>query len=361
VQEEEPTVKKSITVGMDIGDKKTAICVVDSEGQKLREAEIATTEAGLRKFISGYNGYAVTVAMETGTHSPWVSRLLGCEGWEVLVGDARKLRMIWKSDRKSDRRDAEMLARVARFDRKILSPIQHRNGQAQADLALIKARDMLVRMRCGLVNHVRGTVKTLGGRIPSCSTEAFSRRAEEHIPGNLRAAVMPLLEEISRLGEQIKRYDKRITSLGEERYPETGLLRQVGGVGSLTALAYVLTLEDPDRFKKSRTVGAFLGMTPRRDQSGVTDKQLRITKAGNGYMRRLLVGCAHYILGPFGPDSDLRRHGLKLMARGGKNAKKRAVVAVARKLSVLLHRLWKTGGLYDPLYNADRAHVTKAA
>ncbi len=353
--------KKSITVGMDLGDRKIAVCVLDEEGRKVEEVEIANTESGVKKFISGYQGYSVRVAMETGTHSPWVSRMLKREGCEVLVGNARKLRMIWKSARKSDRRDAEMLARVARYDRELLSPVQHRNEQAQADLAFIRSRDVLVRVRCKLVNHVRSVVKTFGGRVPSCSTDAFSRKAEEYIPVSLKEALMPLIGEIQRLGEQIKRYDRLIVSLGEDRYPETKVLAQVTGVGTLTALAYVLTLEDDQRFKKSRTVGAFLGMVPRRDQSGDTDKQLRITKAGNGYMRRLLVGCAHYILGPFGPDSDLRRHGMKLTARGGKNAKRRSVVAVARKLSVLLLRLWKTNGLYDPLYNANRKHVNKAA
>jgi transposase len=353
--------KKSITMGMDLSDKKIAICVVDEEGRQVEETEIPNTETGIKKFIRGYRGYAVRVAMETGTHSPWVSRLLEREGCEVLVGDARKLRMIWKSERKSDRRDAQMLARIARYDKELLSPIQHRNEQAQRDLVLIKSRDILVRIRCKLVNHIRSVVKTFGCRLPCCSTAAFSQKAADHIPEGLREALLPLIAEIQRLGEQIKRYDKKIVSLGEERYPETKLLTQVTGVGTLTALAYVLTLEEAQRFKKSRTVGAFLGMTPKRDQSGDMEKQLRITKAGNGYMRRLLVGCAHYILGPFGPDADLRRHGLKLMARGGKNAKRRSVVAVARKLSVLLHRLWKTNGLYDPLHNANSKQIKKAA
>ena len=129
----------------------------------------------------------------------------------------------------------------------------------------------------------------------------------------------------------------------------------------MTSLAYILTIEESRRFRDSRTAGAFLGMTPKRDQSGRTDKQLRITKAGNRYLRQLLVGCAHYILGPFGRDSDLRRHGMKIMSRGGKNAKKRAVVAVARKLSVLMHCLWKKDAEYDPLYVVNKKHLRRAA
>ena len=139
------------------------------------------------------------------------------------------------------------------------------------------------------------------------------------------------------------------------RYPETQWLLQVQGVGPVTALAYVLTLEEPTRFEKSRTVGAFLGLTPRRDQSGQSDKQLPITKAGNTYLRQLLVNCAHYIMGPFAQDSDLRRYGERIASRGGKNAKKRAVVAVARKLAVLLHRLWQDQSTYQPLYKVALA------
>ena len=146
----------------------------------------------------------------------------------------------------------------------------------------------------------------------------------------------------------------RWRTISKESYPETELLRQVEGIGPLTALTFVLTLEDPYRFEKSRSVGAYLGLVPASDQSGERDPQRRISKEGDEMLRRLLVGSAHYILGPFGSDSDLRRHGEKIASRGGKNAKKRAVVAVARKLSVLLHRLWVNAEVYDPLYNTHR-------
>jgi transposase len=138
-------------------------------------------------------------------------------------------------------------------------------------------------------------------------------------------------------------------------------LRQVEGVGPLTALTFVLTLEDPYRFEKSRSVGAYLGLVPASDKSGDRDPQRRISKEGDEMLRKLLVGSAHYILGPFGGDSDLRRHGEKIASRGAKNAKKRAAVAVARKLAVLLHRLWVTGEVYDPLYNAHRSQEREEA
>lgn len=325
-------------------------------GQVVLRKEIVNTKESLVKFFRKYKGSLV--AVEAGTHSPWISRELEILGCEVLVGNARKLRAIWTAKDKCDGRDAEMLARIARVDRSLLYPIHHRGEEAQADLAMMKSRDALVGVRAGLVNHVRSTVKGTGHRLNKCSTEAFFRKSQESIPAGLRPALTPVLEAIEAISEQIRAFDKEIATTMQARHPEAKRLSQVPGVGPVTSLGFVLSLEDPTRFKKSRSVGAYLGLTAKRDQSGQTDKQLRITKAGDEYVRRLLVGCSHYILGVFGPDCDLRRFGLKLASRGGKNAKRRAVVAVARKLGVLLHRLWVTGAEYDPDY---RKHVAKQA
>jgi transposase len=221
-------------------------------------------------------------------------------------------------------------------------------------MALIRSRQALVGCRTQLVNHVRGTVKSFGGRLPKCPARSFHKNAAEHIPDALLPALGPILEQIGSLTERIRDYERQLETISEEHYPETDLLRQVEGVGPLTALTFVLTLEDPYRFEKSRSVGAYLGLVPARDQSGESDPQKRISKEGDEMLRRLLVGSAHYILGPFGSDSDLRRHGEKIASRGGKNSKKRAAVAVARKLSVLLHSLWVSGELYDPLYSTHR-------
>jgi transposase len=243
---------------------------------------------------------------------------------------------------------------LARVDPKLLSPIEHRGENSQAHPALLRSRDALVGARTKLVNHVRGAAKSFGGRLPKCTAEAFHKKVAEHLPGELTSALEPIPETIALLTERIEDYDGKLKDVAEELYPETKLLRQVHGVGVLTAPAFVLTLEDPSRFAKSREVGAYLGLVPATDQSGKSDPEKHISKHGNKMMRELLVGSAHYILGPFGKDSDLRRHGERLASRGGKNAKKRAVVAVARKLSVLLHRLWVTAEVYEPLYNASR-------
>jgi transposase len=222
-------------------------------------------------------------------------------------------------------------------------------------MALIRSREALVSCRTQLVNHVRGTVKSFGGRLPKCPARSFHNKAPEHIPEALWPALEPILEQIGSLTQRIRDYDRQLESISREHYPETELLRQVEGVGPLTALTFVLTIEDPYRFEKSRSVGTYVGLVPARDQSGDRDPQKRISKEGDEMLRKLLVSGAHYILGPFGSDSDLRRHGEKIASRGGKNAKKRAVVAVARKLAVLMHSLWISAEVYEPLRNANRA------
>jgi transposase len=288
------------------------------------------------------------IVFEVGTHSPWVSRLLTGWGHEVLVANARQVRLIYAADRKSDRIDATTLARLGRLDPALLRPIRHRSAETQAALAQLRARDALVRVRTLLINHVRGAVKATGNRLPATSAVAFARAVDGELPPELRPALVPLLGMIAELTNQIRLLDHQLEALARTRYPETEQLRQVGGVGLLIALAFVLTVEDPARFGKSREIGPYLGLCPRQADSGCYEPELRITKRGDPMLRRLLVSGAQYILGPFGPDCTLRRKGLALAGRGGKNAKKRAVIATARRLAVLLHRLWVSGARYEP-------------
>jgi len=342
-----------VVCGVDLGDKKSVACVIEmASGEVVEESQIRTTPAGMRRRFGGVG--RMRIAIEVGTHSPWVSTLLQELGHEVVVANPRKVRLIGESRTKNDRMDAEYLARLARVDPRLLSPVTHRGVEARADLALVKSRDTLVRSRTMLINHVRGMVKPFGVRIRSSSAHGFARAAEGAIPEVLRAALDPVLEVIGSLTVKIREFDKTIERVVEERYPVAAHLQQIRGIGPLTSLAFVLILEDPDRFRKSRDVGPYLGMVPARRSSGESDPQLRITKAGDEFLRRLLVNAAHYILGPFGEECDLRRHGLRIAERGGKNAKKRAVVAVARKLAVLMHRLWVTGEVYDPFYNQQQ-------
>jgi transposase len=344
----------AVIAGIDLGDRYSHLCLIDTEnGEMIEESRIATNREAFERRFSGAE--PMRVGIEASTHSPWVSRILEDHGHEVLVANARKVRLIYSEGHKTDRIDAEKLARLARLDPKLLSPIKHRGETSQSHLALLHSRDALVGTRTKLVNHVRGTVKAFGARLPKCTAQSFHNKVAEHLPQELAPALGPVLKTLASLSERIREYDRMLEDVANELYPETKLLRQIHGVGALTALAFVLTLEDPSRFAKSRQVGPYLGLVPATDQSGKSDPQKRISKHGNELTRKLLVNCTHYVLGPFGEDSDLRRYGEKIAGRGGKNAKKRAVVAVARKLSVLLHRLWVTAEVfYEPLDNASR-------
>jgi transposase len=330
-----------ITIGLDLGDRSSRYCLVDRQGYVVQEASAATTKKGLQlAFGARPRG---RIAIEVGAHSPWVSRLLTGLGHEVIVANARQVRLISQSSRKDDRMDAEMLARLARADPQLLRPIRHRSEKAQQDLMVIRVRAALVEARTGLVNSARGMAKALGERLPACDADNLNPAKMVDLPERLQETLKPLLDTVEGLTKQIHAEDVKLEQIARTEYPETQLLKQVSGVGTLIALTFILTVEDRARFQKSRDVGCYVGLRPKRSESGQSQPQLRITKEGDIYLRTMLVQGAHHILGHRGPDTDLRRWGLKLAQRGGKNAKKRAIVAVARKLAVLLHRLWTTG------------------
>lgn len=338
-------ITSTMTIGVDLGDRYSVGCVIDAEGV-VETFRVRTTPKALRERLGTFA--PSRVVLEVGTHSPWVSREIQALGHETIVANPRRVRLIACNDSKNDAVDAELLARLGRVDPALLCPVRHRGEAAQRDLIRIRARAGLVRARTGFISQVRGFAKSLGMRLPACSSEAFPRRIRGLTTGPLFDGCEPLLRQIEGLTHEIRGLDREIEQLCRERYPETAALRQVPGVGALTALCFLLTLEDPARFPKSRSVGAFLGLRSRQRASGESKPQLRITKAGDRLLRTLLVQCGHYILGPFGPDTDLRHWGLALAARGGKAAKKRAAVAVARRLAVLLHRLWITQETYVP-------------
>jgi transposase len=336
-----------MTAGLDVSAKHVHACFLDHHGNIVEETRLAATAVALRRRFGGAERYRVV--LEAGLHSPWMSRLLLDLGHELYIANPRRLRAIYQNENKSDRVDAEYLARIGRLDPALLYPLRHRSPEASADLTVLRSRSALVKARGTLANYLRGVVKSAGGRIPHCDTRRLARKAGEYLPPELVPALPPIVETIADLDARIRAYDQQIEEMARSRYPQTELLRQVAGVGSITATMFVLTVEDPARFTRARSIGSYLGLRPRQDESGSLKPQLHITKAGDASLRTMLVQCCQYILGPFGPDTDLRRWGLKLAERGGKNAKKRAVIAVARKLAVLLLRLWVTGEVYEPL------------
>ena len=327
-------------VGIDLGDKRSTYHVLDLNGVTVGEGVVSTNFDALRMLFSGTG--RMRIVMECGTHSPWISRLLEEIGHEVIVANPRRLRLISESNRKNDKADARLLAKMAQAAPDLLSPVQHRSEQVQFDLAIIKARDAAVLGRARLVTAIRGIVKSVGGRLAVCSTGVFSKKALEGCPAELVESISPLLRIVETLTQEIRGYDKLVARKVEQKYPQTGAILTIPGVGPLTALTFVLLLNnEPDRFLKSRDLGCYFGLQPKQQDSGKHVSQLGITKAGDNLMRKLAVQCAQFMLGRFGKDTALKRWGLALAVRGGQNAKKRAVVAVARKLLIIMHRLWK--------------------
>jgi len=347
----------TMTVGCDLGDKYSVICVLDRGGRVVEETKVRTTVPGIRSFFAPRD--PMRVVIEVGTHSAWVAELLGELGHETLVANPRRVQLISKGNRKSDRVDAELLARLGRADPKLLAPIQHRKRTARRDLLVIRSRALLVETRSSLVIHVRGTVKPFARRIPTASVEVFPKRAREALAeSDLLPIMEPVLAVIDSLNEKIRALDSQIAELG--KLYDTLVLEQIVGVGTMTALTFVLTIEDKTRFEKSRDVGPYLGLVPRRAQSGGRDPALGITKAGDQYLRKILINCAHYVYHR-GPDTDLQRWARKLADRDRTHAKRKALVALARRLAVLLHRLWVTGEVYQPLgYASARTAATAA-
>ena len=336
------------TIGVDLGDRKHAICVLDDAGSVIEERSITNHRESLRRLSKKYP--KALMVMEVGSHSPWISRFLSDLSHRVLVANPRKVRAIYQNTRKSDERDANMLARIARVDESLLFPIEHGTEEAQRDLLQIKLRDNIVRQRVDVISAVRFTLKSMGIKLKSPNTNYFARYAREALRDDhpeVAKLVEPSLIVIDAMTAQIKHLDKELEELAETNYPITRKLREIKGVGVITALVFVLTIGDPARFEKARDVGAYLGLVPRRDQSGDVDMELRISKAGDKILRRLLVGAAQYILGPFGEDCDMKSKGERLIERGGRRAKKKAVVAIARTLSVVMLTLWKNDGNYE--------------
>lgn len=346
--------KPARTVGIDLGDRFSRYCIVNGDGEVIEEGRLRTEANAFRQQFQGEE--RMRIAMECGTHSPWLSRLLEELGHEMHVANSRKIEAITSSESKNDRNDAEQLALLAHYNPRLLHAVQHRSAERQRDLTLIQARATLVRARTMMINAARGLVKSTGGRLPKCSSASFATKVKPSLAAELGELIGPMLEQVEALSAQIARMDQQVEALVKS-YPEIRILRTAHGVGPLVAATYALTLNGAASVPHSRSAGAFLGLRPRQSQSGDYDPQCRITKTGNSYLRSLLIQSAHYILGRFGPDSALRRWGLKLAGSGGKRGKKRALVAVARKLAVILHCMWRTGQPYQefPEFTPSRA------
>ena len=345
--------RSPVTIGLDVGDSYTHYCVLSPENDISARSKFKTTRGELRLALKRWGG--ALVVLEAGSQSPWMARALRADGFEVHVADPRRVQLLSKDPRKSDRRDAEMLARLGRLGPELIGQIFHRGEQAQADLSIVRARDLVVRLRTQCVQQIRGLSKAFGCRLPDASTRAFANKVRELVPAVLLPAVNPLLDLLDVLSTAIKGFDRQLAEVARQRYPEAERLQQVSGIGPIASVAFVLSIEDPARFASSRRVGSWLGLCPRSQASGDKDPDLPITKAGDGYLRRILVQCAHCLLSR-GKDCDLKRFGERLLQRGGgRGARRKVITAIARKLAVLLHALLRSGADYDPDYQLRRA------
>ena len=354
---------KSLVIGMDLGDRTSAYCVRTLGQEIVLEGAVATKAEALVEAFRDLRRQRVVI--ETGTHSRWIAQLLELMGHEVIVGNARKLKLISENNQKSDKVDARLLSQLGCVNADWLHPVYQRSQATHSDLLLIRCREALVETRTALINHVRGTVKSFGCRVSECAAEGFVEVARGEIPEALKPALSGVLETLDGINEQLHYYECQIRQFCETKYREaTKCMMQVSGVGPITALTFVLTIEDKDRFEKSRDVGPYLGLVPKKRQSGERDPHLGITKAGDEMLRKLLVNCAHHILGQKGQDSDLRRWGLGLVRgaekKGTRGSRKLGAAAVARKLAVLMHRLWVTGARYEPLRKSEKRQAQAA-
>ena len=340
------------TIGLDLGARVTQVAIYNTSGNRVEERKISTAKDSLEQLLYRFPG--ARVVMEASTPTRWINNLARERGHEVIIANPRKIPIITSSIRKSDRNDARLLGEIGQIKPELLSPIELREDIYQLVRTQLFARQQLVKTRGSLCTFVRSQVKSVGQSLPPVDTRVFASKMRSLLPKELGSVLEPILRTIQQLSDEIDSLDAVVKTSSATDFPKTAVLQQVHGVGPLISLAFVATVGAPDRFKNSRSLGPYLGLVPRLDQSGQSNPALAITKHGDTYMRSLLVSAATRILGPFGVDSDLRRFGLRIIEQGGQRAKGKARIAVARKLAVLLHRLLLTGEVYEPIRNADQ-------
>ena len=330
------------TIGADVSDRTTKICVMTkADGGERRivvETTCATTKAGFEEAFSKFDR-SWPVVFETGTHCRWMDRLFRRMGFKTIVGNPGKIPSITKSNTKNDRNDARELARLAIADPAMLHPVFLRDEVYQQMLRFHHARNVLISQRTQTINQIRGFAKSMGYRIECSSTGRFHEQRKAGWPNELEECTWPLMGVLKAINLKIKAYDKLIARLAErpEFKPMIERVRVVYGVGTIGSTVFVAAIGGrPDRFDRVRDIGPYFGMIPKQDQSGDDDKQLHITHAGPEIVRTALVECAGVVMMEKSKDTDLKLKGLRIAMRGGKIARKKAKVAVARGLAVAM-------------------------
>lgn len=342
----------SITIGLDLGNTFNKAVGLDAGGRVLFQEDLRNDPEAMEAFFNAHPG--ATVGMETGTHCRWIAALAAACGCEPVVGNARQLRLVFKSSRKNDWKDALKIAQICRADKSLFHPVTLRDDEHHRLYQLVRQRALLVGQRTQLVNAVRGFCKAGGVRLPKCDARSFASRAASLLPEGTRRDLKPLLDALAGLAAQIAAADAILEEYLDKHFPrESALLQTVPCVGPVTGAAFIALVPDPHRFRSAREAGPYFGLVPKQDQSGETDRPCEITREGNMLMRTMLVNVANLILRDAAPDTALKRFGLRLCGRGGgKVARRKAKVALARKLAVVMLAMLRSG---EPFRMAEAA------
>jgi transposase len=333
--------------GIDLHSKSSEVAVINEAGKIEEQVRISTTESSLRRWFGGRK--PMVICLEAGGQSAWAMRILTSLGHDVVVANPGRVRLIAEATLKNDKVDAITLARLVRADRQLLCPIIHRSAETQRQRGVLRVRRTLMNARTACLNASRGILRSFGYRTPGRKAERLAERlADASIPEEMVSVVAPLVQLALELDEKIAALDEAVETMGHA-YPEVALLRTVPGVGPLVALSFVLCIENPQRFARSRDLAGYLGLRPKMRESASTSHYGGITHQGDIEMRSLLVQAAHGLLRSRA-DSDLKRWANGLAERIGKN---KAVVALARKLAVVMHTMWVRGEPFRPFRKAD--------
>jgi transposase len=324
-------------VGLDVSLKQASICVVDQAGSVVREGVVDSDPEAIAAFVRSEAPGALRIGLETGPTTTWLWTELKRLGLPVICIDARHAKAVLKMQiNKSDRNDAAGIARIMQTG--WFKEVRVKDIDSHLVKALLVSRALLVKIKRDLENQIRGLLKNLGLVIGRAKFNVFAVRAEELIENRpeLVAVIRPLLAARKAIEEQIGDLDRKVVKLARHD-EQVRRFMTVPGVGPITALCFKATIDDPTRFKRSRSVGAYVGLTTRRHASGEVDWSGRISKCGDAMLRMYLFEAAGVLLTRVPKWSALKAWGMRLAKRNGL---RKAKVAVARKLAVILHRMW---------------------
>mgnify|MGYP001815055186 FL=1 len=327
-------------VGLDVSLQQTAVCVVDQTGKIIREVVIPSDPEAIAAFIKSNAKNVVRIGLESGPTSTWLWTELDRLGLPVICIDARHAKAALKMQiNKSDRNDAAGIARIMQTG--WYREVRAKALDSHAIKALLVGRALLVKIKRDLENQIRGLLKNLGLVIGRAKMNTFASRAKELIKDKpaLVAVVEPLLKAREVIEQQVADLDRKVMRLARSE-PQVRRFMTAPGIGPITALCYLATIDDPVRFNKSRNVGAYVGLTTRRYASGEIDWTGRISKCGDKLLRSYLFEAANVLLTRVAKWSTLKAWGMRIAKRSGI---RKAKVAVARKLAVILHRMWIDG------------------